>query len=536
MFLPCIQLFALIAIFILTTDFAQATTAKNPATQLGTVSFPTSGTGQAQQHFLRGVAALHSFWYTEALDAFQQSTEADPQFAMGYWGTAMAHNHGLWEEQENQLANAALAKIPDTLNLTQREQDYIHAVRLLYGDGRKPMRDKAYSKAMEKIYRTYPADLEAACFYSLSLLGLARNAENKLPLQVESGAIALEVFQKSPDHPCAAHYAIHAFDTPNLARLALPSAKRFAKIAPASPHAQHMPAHIFVQLGMWAQASTSNKNGWTTSVEWVERKNLAKSKRGYHNLQWLHYTTLQQGLLQESAAVFAIQQKDMREGIQSKSNLRAGKYYPRMLAAAILETEQWQKAGQLTPPDGWKPKSYASAATHFVRGFAAAMQGNKGAAKKHLAELKTIGEKGFRKNFFKRPENLQVWQLEIQVAMKLQQREYDAAIQLAKQATLVEEKLPPPSGPPRILKPTYELLGEVYLQAHKPIQAQEQFAISLGRHRNRLRSMVGAARAARASGDKSTAKETYERLLSQLKDADPGLPELAEAKEYLNDF
>ena len=536
MFLPCIQLFALIAIFILTTDFAQATTAKNPATQLGTVSFPTSGTGQAQQHFLRGVAALHSFWYTEALDAFQQSTEADPQFAMGYWGTAMAHNHGLWEEQENQLANAALAKIPDTLNLTQREQDYIHAVRLLYGDGKKPMRDKAYSKAMEKIYRTYPADLEAACFYSLSLLGLARNAENKLPLQVESGAIALEVFQKSPDHPCAAHYAIHAFDTPNLARLALPSAKRFAKIAPASPHAQHMPAHIFVQLGMWAQASTSNKNGWTTSVEWVERKNLAKSKRGYHNLQWLHYTTLQQGLIKDAEAIFAIQQKDMQEGIQSQSNLSAGKYYPRMLAAAIIETAQWQKAGQLTPPDGWKPKSYASAATHFVRGFAAAMQGNIEEARKHLAELKTIGEKGFRKNFFKRPENLQVWQLEIRVAMKLQQREYDAAIQLAKQATVIEEKLPPPSGPPRILKPTYELLGEVYLQAHKPIQAQEQFAISLGRHRNRLRSLVGAARAAKASGDKSSAKETYEHLLSQLKNADPGLPELAEAKEYLNDF
>ena len=533
MFLPRLRLIGLIIIFTLTASFAQA---MSPPGKLGTVSFPTSGTGQAQKHFLRGVAALHSFWYTEALDAFQRSTEADPHFAMGYWGIAMAHNHPLWEEQDAESAQAALAKIPDTLNLTQQEQDYIHAVRLLYGDGRKPMRDKAYSKAMEKIYRTYPADLEAACFYSLSLLGLARNAENKLPLQVESGAIALEVFQKSPDHPCAAHYAIHALDTPDLARLALPSAKRFAKIAPASAHAQHMPAHIFVQLGMWAQASTSNKNGWTTSVEWVERKNLAKSKRGYHNLQWLHYTTLQQGLIKDAEAIFAIQQKDMQEGIQSQSNLSAGKYYPRMLAAAIIETAQWQKAGQLTPPDGWKPKSYASAATHFVRGFAAAMQGNIEEARKHLEQLKTIGEKGFRKNSFKRHENLQVWQLENQVAMKLQQREYDAAIQLAKQATLVEEKLPPPSGPPRILKPTYELLGEVYLQAHKPIQAQEQFAISLGRHRNRLRSLVGAARAAKASGDKSSAKETYERLLSQLKDADPGLPELAEAKEYLNDF
>ena len=121
---------------------------------------------------------------------------------------------------------------------------------------------------------------------------------------------------------------------------------------------------------------------------------------------WLHYTTLQQGLIKDAEAIFAIQQKDMQEGIQSQSNLSAGKYYPRMLAAAIIETAQWQKAGQLTPPDGWKPKSYASAATHFVRGFAAAMQGNIEEARKHLAELKTIGEKGFRKNFFKRPEKI----------------------------------------------------------------------------------------------------------------------------------
>ena len=537
MFLPRLRLIGLIIIFTLTASFAQA---MSPPGKLGTVSFPTSGTGPAQKHFLRGVAALHSFWFTEAPAAFQRSTEADPHFAMGYWGIAMAHNHPLWEEQDAESAQAALSKIPKNAELTQREQDYIHAVRLLYGDGKKrdvkkPMRDKAYSKALEKIYSTYPDDLEAACFYSLSLLGLARNAENKLPLQVESGAIALEIFQRSPDHPCAAHYAIHALDTPDLARLALPSAKRFAKIAPASAHAQHMPAHIFVQLGMWQEAATSNKNGWTTSVDWVARKNLPKSERGYHSLQWLHYATLQQGLIKDAATVFAIQQKDMREGIQSKSNLRAAKYYPRMLAAAIIETEQWQEAERLTPPDGWKPKSYSRAATNFVRGFAAAMQGNNEEAKKHLVELKTIREKGFRENYFKRPESLQVWELEIQVAIKLHQRDYDAAIQLAKQATLVEEKLPAPSGPPRILKRTYELLGEVYLQADKPIQAQEQFAISLQRHRNRIRSLVGAARAARASGDKSTAKETYERLLSQLKNADPGFPELAEAKQYLNE-
>ena len=211
---------------------------------------------------------------------------------MGYWGQAMAYNHPLWEEQEVQSAKIALSKIPNNTNITNRERDYIQAVRLLYGEGTKTKRDKAYSKAMKKIYRSYPNDLEAACFYSLSLLGIAKNAKNKLPLQVESGAIALEVFEKNFDHPCAAHYTIHAFDTPDLARLALPSARRFANIAPASSHAQHMPAHIFIQLGMWKEATKSNKKGWTTSVAWVKRKNLPKTNRDYHSLQWSHYTNL----------------------------------------------------------------------------------------------------------------------------------------------------------------------------------------------------------------------------------------------------
>jgi len=130
--------------------------------------------------------------------------------------------------------------------------------------------------------------------------------KNKLRLHVEAGAIALDVFQQNPNHPCAAHYAIHAFDHPNLARLALPSAQRYAKIAPSSHHAQHMPAHIFVQLGMWPEAAKSNENGWATSKKWVEREKLPKSKRDYHSLQWLHYVYLQQGLIDKAEAIFKI--------------------------------------------------------------------------------------------------------------------------------------------------------------------------------------------------------------------------------------
>ena len=521
-----------IALFGMNTG--QLTYASDSTDQLGTVEFPTSSSGLAQKHFIRGVAALHSFWYTEALSAFEQSTIADPNFAMGYWGQAMAHNHPLWEDQDKKSAREALSKITEFSKLTQREQGYIHAIRLLYSDDEKRIRDKAYSKAMENVYRNYPDDLEAACFYSLSKLGVARNLVNKIRLQVEAGAIALEVFQKNPVHPCAAHYAIHAFDHPDLARLALPSAKRYAKIAPASHHAQHMSAHIFVQLGMWPDAVISNENGWRTSIDWVEQKNLPRSERDYHSLQWLHYAYLQQGLLKKAASIFDIQQKDMDEGIQSQSNLRAGKYYYRMLAARVIETEQWEVADQFPLPDGWKPKNFSLAGYDFARGFSAAMHGKIDEANKYLREIQTIRKNGLRENYFKRIEYLQVWELEIQTAIKLFEKDYKAAIKLAKQAVLLEEELPTPSGPPRILKPSYELLGEVYLKSGKAIQAHEKFSISLLRHPNRIRSLLGAARAADAKGDREAATESYHQVIKQFKNANSELPELIEARMFLS--
>ena len=530
--------FTIIFFGFIASHFIQSTHA---SPKLGKVDFPTSGSGLAQRHFISGVAALHSFWYPEALKEFQRSTKADPAFAMGYWGEAMAHNAPLWERQDSKSAKVALSKISDLLGLTQREQDYIQAVQLLYGKGEKKNRDNAYSNAMKKIYIKYPKDLEAACFYSLSLLGIARNAGGEIKLKVDSGAIALEVYEQNPDHPCAAHYAIHAFDHPELALLALPSAKRYAKIAPASHHAQHMPAHIFIQLGMWSEAAKSNENGWDTSKKWVEREQIAKSNRDYHSLQWLHYVYSQQGLIRKAELIFKTQQKDMLEGIQAAAkskpnpNLRSGKYYYRMFAATILESEQWGKAKQLVPPKGWKPKIFSKAGYGFVRGYAAAMQGNK-EAEQYILELKTIRKKGFQKNHFSRSEYLEVWELEIKTAIKLYEKDYEAAIQLAKKATLVEKQLPSPTGPPRILKPTYELLGEVYLKAGKPKKAKEQFTISLTRHPNRIRSLLGVARSAKLDGDHITAKENYLQILSILKNADEDFSALKEAKTFIKSY
>ena len=204
-----------------------------------------------------------------------------------------------------------------------------------------------------------------------------------------------------------------------------------------------------------------------------------------------------------------------------------------MLAATFIETEQWESAGHFHLPDGWKPKSFSLAGYNFARGFAAAMRGKIEEAKKYLNEIQAIREKGLHENYFKRVEYLQVWELEIQTAIKLFEKDFKAAIKLSKQAILLEEQLPAPSGPPRILKPSYELLGEVYLKAGKPIQAYEKFSTSLLRHPNRIRSLVGAARAANLKGDREVAIENYRQIIKQFKNANSELPELNEARMFL---
>ena len=525
-----------IALFVFAAVFADASSLPS---KLGKIEFPTSGSKEVQRHFLRGVAALHSFWYEEALAAFRQSTKVDPNFVMGYWGEAMAHNRTLHEQQDAQAAREALVKVKAITQVTARERAYLDAVKLLYGKGDKRSRDEAYSNAMEKVHRDYPEDLEAACFYALSLLGVARHSDNKFRLQVQAGAIAMDVFRQNPDHPCAAHYTIHAFDHPDLAILALPAARRYAQIAPASHHAQHMPAHIFVQLGMWPEAAAANEAGWRNSVAWVERDHLSKGQRDYHSLQWLHYVYLQQGRYEKADEVFQLKLKDMMEAgsdsqtLGSGTHRRVGRYYERMAGASVVERERWELAATLKEPPGWEPKSYAQAVLTFVRGFAAARLGLP-EANQHLANLKAIRSKGFAKNYFKRPERLDIWDLEIQAVIRVSNKDYEEAIALMKKATTIEKKLPAPSGPPRLIKPTYELFGEILLRAGKSKEAGQQFATSLLRHPNRARSLLGAARAAADNGDRKRAVEWYSKLLAVWTQADPTLPELREARRYLN--
>ncbi len=524
--------------------------------QLGRVEFPTSGSAKAQAHFLRGLAALHSFWYEEAIEAFQESTKVDPDFAMGYWGEAMAYNHPLWSEQDIAAARQVLTKIKETPKLTERERAYLNAVKLLYGEGDKRARDIAYSAAMEKIYRAYPDDLDAAAFYSLSLLGLVRAEDKSYRLQAQAGAIALDVYQKNPNHPGAAHYIIHAFDDPDHAILALPAARRYADIAPEAHHARHMPSHIFLQLGMWPEAAASNLSAWESSDAWMKRKKLSPNVRDYHSLHWLMYVYLQQGRYKEAEQLLSLMKKVMSESTYD-NKLRPGYYennYASMAAAFVVETERWDLAADLFPESKAAPAvsdqgamsgshgahgATPAAATvrtssanlmlpFFVRGLAAAAVSGT-AVDQSLAGLETLRSD-------KAPARspvLTIRELEISALNASMKKDHDKAIEMMKQATSLEEQMSPPSGPPMLIKPTHELFGEILLRAGKPAEAAEQFKTALLRQPNRARSLLGAARAAAQTGNQPAALTAYATLIEQWKQADDGLVELREARDYL---
>lgn len=539
-----------IALFLILAVAAMPAVATSQST-LGKVAFPVTGSNQAKALFLRGVAALHSFWYEEALEAFRESTRIEPDFVMGYWGEALAHTHPLWQEQDLAAARKVLEKLPSLDKITPRERAYVAAVRALYGEGDKPARDAAYAAAMEKVYRAYPDDLEAAAFYSLSILGTVRPGEKGFRRQMKAGAIALDVYEKNPDHPGAAHYIIHAFDDPEHAILALPAARRYAEIAPDAHHARHMPSHIFLQLGMWPEAASSNESSWGVSCAWVKAKKLPITRRDYHSLQWLTYIYLQQGRYSKARDLISQIESDIKESAEVKS-----RGYAPMTAAFVVETERWDLAKQFFEESkSSEPSSTYGSAQHahdkaatagpprrqgafiptFIAGLAAANSGSGAQVEKSLSELGAARASLETDNPY-RAKLVRIMELEIKASAAAQRKEYDSAIALMKQATEIEEDMSPPSGPPDVIKPSHELFGEILLAAWKAGEAREQFSIALQRQPNRARSLLGAARAAVRANDAAAALNFYTQLLSVWSHADAENPLIKEARSQVEEL
>ena len=280
-------------------DEAQHVHHPGETAKLGTVVFPVSCNAAAQEEFGLATALLHSFWYDEAENAFGEVAELDPSCAMAHWGIAMSHFHPIWAPPtpaELERGKAAVAKAESLQIPTERERDYIAAISAFYQDGPDyGARKLAYESAMEQVRTRNPNDREAAIFYALALLGSASPTDKTYAKQRKAGAILNDVLPSAEDHPGVAHYLIHSFDYPQLAEIGLPAAKVYAKIAASSPHALHMPSHIFTRLAMWDDSIASN-----IASRDIALRHLQLTKPGYvsfdqlHALDYLQYAYLQQ--------------------------------------------------------------------------------------------------------------------------------------------------------------------------------------------------------------------------------------------------
>jgi len=454
--------------------------AAHPA-ELGSVTFPTSTTNaNAQAAFERGVAALHSFWYEEAAASFRRAQELDPSFAMAYWGEAMSCNHPIWQEQDRDAALRVLAKAPATTN--DRERAWLDALRVLYGEGEKRDRDRAYEQAMAKL----PQDDEAQIFHALSILGTMDKGPDDARKQIRAAAILEPLMAAHPDHPGALHYLIHAYDDPLHAPLGLRAATRYSRVAPAAHHALHMPSHIFLQLGMWNEAAASNEQSWAASVAWVERDKLPSSKRDLHSLVWLQYIYLQQGRRDEAKRLI-----ELASGTSDRErNTRA-----RMIARYAIETGaivsiEDPGSPAADPVHCAAPAYSSNEAVAFTRALNAIHRGDASAASEAIAAVESDATKEKRPIEKRTIETMAL----ILHALDLQKRgQLVHAIEVARKAVTLEETLGPPSGPPDVLKPAHELLGDLLLAAGKPKEAREQYQLSLQRTPNRALSVAGWA-------------------------------------------
>lgn len=517
------------------------------SSSLGRVDFPTTASPAAQAHFLRGVAALHSFWYDEAADEFRAAQKAEPGFALAYWGEALTYDHPIWGEQDLEAARQALGRLAPTPAEraakagNEKERAWLASVEALYGDGEKDARTRAYAEALQKLHERWPDDLEAASFYALSLIGPALSAdggplgEPRDRLLIRAAAILEVEFDRNPEHPGVVHYLIHAYDDPTHAPLGLRAARIYARVAPAAHHALHMPSHIFVQLGQWDRVAASNEDAWAASVAWTERRGLPVEKRDFHSLSWLAYAYLQQGRYGKANEVLEIARRDARA---SGDSSRVASSLATMEARHLIETRAWGDARlPAAAPAGREEadkagdKSHAAHATGhgawaltFAAGLAAGRRGDAAAAEEALTRLRETPSGAYNGGV------AAILEKEVEGLALLARGKEEEGLRLLGEAADAEAALTPPFGPPELLKPALELFGEVLLERGRPAEALPQLQRALLRMPNRTASLLGAARAASQLGREEQARKYRLALAEIWKQADPGIKEVAEVR------
>ena len=500
--------------------------------QLGKVSFPISCAGGAQGEFERGVVLLHSFWYEEAEKNFKQIVASDATCAMAYWGQAMSIYRPLWvrlTETDLKHGQELMEKARAARAKTQRERDYIAALGTLYqADDKLGYHERivAYCQAMQKVHEQYPSDHEAGVFYALALLASAPEGDTNLKNPREAIALLEEIYKEEPNHPGAAHYLIHAADNPQLAELGLPAARRYAEIAPASPHALHMPSHIFARLGLWQEDIRSN----LASVAAANQPSAMHigAEHQVHAMNFLEYAYLQIGDDAKAKAMVdqlgSIRAEDVDPGLDGYLEDRLA-HFPAMYA---LERHDWKTAAALPVHTDAQP--YHQAITYWARAVGAGhlrdAAGARAAVEQYgaMVEATRKTKKAFRAEYMTSDGNqARAWLL------FAEGKNDDAASLLRSVADKQDAQ-----GKGEVELPAREMLGDMLLEMGRTKEALQEYEKSLKTDPNRFNGLYGAARAAELSGEHGAAARYSAQLLencSSTRSSDR--PELSYARALL---
>jgi tetratricopeptide (TPR) repeat protein len=508
---------------------------------LGTVHFPTSCQG-VEAEFTRAVALLHSFGYEEARRAFEGVAARDPGCGMAYWGIAMTWYHPIWAPptaEDLARGRAAALKADELGAKTDRERGYISAIGVFYRDSERldhRTRANAYKAAMEELSRRFPDDHEATIFYALEVRATAPEDDPTYSEQRKAAKILNGLLPLEPNHPGIAHYMIHSFDYPTLAEEALPAARAYAKIAPSSPHALHMPSHIFTRLGLWQESIDSNLASADAARRLVAQRHPgATSFDALHALDYLEYAYLQVG---DTPRARRVREEAEAAKTFDEPAFQAGYALCAIPARWSLEQRDWKAAAQLEPSSAalpWPQMPYAPAITSFAQALGAARSGRLDRARSALADLERI-HASLQKSRVPGPYD---WAGQVE-SMRLAAAAWaaygegrkDAAVELARSAALLEEKTGKNPVTPGAPLPARELFADMLLEMGRPAEALVEYDAALREAPNRFNSLYGAARAAELAKKPERARELYAKLVGQCV-PDSSRPELAQARRAL---
>jgi len=507
--------------------------------EFGELSFTISCKNSSRETFNLAVSLLHSFEYNEAEKTFVKILDADPECAMAYWGVAMSIYHALWfAPSDIELEKGSdILKVAESAPRTAREQEYLDAIGAFYDDWETldhATRALKVEKEMEQIYQNHPDDTEAAIFYALALKSTADRSDMTYANQRKAGKILEAIFPDQPDHPGIAHYIIHNYDNPELAQLALPTARRYAEIAPASAHAQHMPSHIFTRLGLWQESINTNINSAGSAVCYAEAVNMdGHWKEEIHAIDYMVYAYLQQG-----DNVRAREQYDYLLGMSKFSSNSTAVAYPLVAIPArmALENRDWATAAGLELPSiefAWDEHPWEKSLMYFARALGASHTEEFDLARQDIAVLQSLNQELLDMSDSYSANQVMIQIKACQAWLSFAEGHHEEALTLMQESADMESRTAKHPVTPGEVLPASELLGDMLLAMDKPQEALNAYEVNLKGHPNRFNGIYGAAIASQMLADKQNATMYFEMLLALDASSTSQRPELDEARTYM---